>query len=99
VWLGRATQTTTGKNSNAAVPHNIRGFFVSCENGKEGRTANEMIGVLNEVRAGASNPRTAQHPLRTWQLQVEASCARVEMQDVRRAQRTWLMGCMSSPQS
>lgn len=56
--FGRRPQST-GKPATA-VPHNIRGFFVSCENGKEGRTANEMITALNEVR-GRGSPFPPSH--------------------------------------
>lgn len=41
-------QDNRGK-SGAAIPHNTRGFFLSCENGKEAKTAHQMIGALKEV--------------------------------------------------
>jgi len=70
--FGRRLQST-GKPTTA-VPHNIRGFFVSCENGKEGRTANEMITALNEVRRRGSTP-TLRPPVRVSRGSVEGQSA------------------------
>mmetsp|Transcript_5723 Transcript_5723/g.9881 ORF Transcript_5723/g.9881 Transcript_5723/m.9881 type:complete len:336 (+) Transcript_5723:218-1225(+) len=37
------------KTSSAIIPHGIRGFFFSCENGRENKTAHQMMETLNSL--------------------------------------------------
>mmetsp|Transcript_46034 Transcript_46034/g.87834 ORF Transcript_46034/g.87834 Transcript_46034/m.87834 type:complete len:329 (-) Transcript_46034:100-1086(-) len=61
--------------SGAAIPHNTRGFFLSCENGKEAKTAHQMIGALKELHEELCPSKTKEEESKEEVADIQASLA------------------------